>query len=158
MSADNLFLPALKTASRKPGALARSFCFVLAALLATSCVSAETIELDGHELHVKLAVTQAEQNRGLQGVTSLSDREGVLFIFEPPRAVCMWMHRVPIDLDVGFFDKNKRLLAIFNMKAQTKTTHCSPLAAAFALETRAGWFKDHQVGIGARLSREGDAR
>ena len=97
------------------------------------------------------AKSEAEQQRGLQGVEHLEKNQGMLFVFHPARQVCMWMKDVPIDLDVGFFNDKGQLIAVRHMKAQTENTHCSPRPIAWALEMKAGWFQKKRLTEGARL-------
>ena len=154
MSTDYLFLPAQKAASLRFRTLARSFFMSLLAIALMPCIGqAETIEVGHERLSVKLAQTQEEQMRGLQGVTHMGERDGMLFIFSQPERVCMWMDKVPIDLDVGFFDEEGYLVGVSTMKAQTRTTHCAPVRTRYALETRAHWYKDHQIKLGTQLKR-----
>ena len=63
----------------------------------------------------------------------------------------MWMKDVPIDLDVGFFDESGRLIAVRQMKAQTRNTHCSPQEIKWALEMPGGWYEKRKLREGAQL-------
>ena len=49
-----------------------------------------------------LAVTRAEQQRGLKGVRHLPDRTGMLFLYGPPQQVTMWMKDTHLSLDMIF--------------------------------------------------------
>ncbi|HIU73210.1 MAG TPA: DUF192 domain-containing protein [Candidatus Aphodousia faecipullorum] len=155
MSADYLFLPAQKAAGLRFKTWTCSFFITLflTVVLTPRFCQAETIQVGTETLSVQLAQTQEEQTRGLQGVAHIGEHQGMLFVFQEPERVCMWMHKVPIDLDVGFFDEDGLLVAISTMKAQTRTTHCAPTAIRFALETRAHWYKDHQIKLGTQLKR-----
>lgn len=141
----------LETARTVIWCYARSFLFFFALCIAASNVNGEILYVGDHRVTVRLALTSQEQQKGLQGVTSLDEDEGMLFIFNPPRPVCMWMKEVPIDLDVGFFDKNDKLMTVRHMKAQTQDTHCSPSPAKWALEVSHGWFQKKRITKGTRL-------
>lgn len=141
----------LKTARAVTLSYARSFSFLLFGLFSPWC-SAETIYVDNHPIEVEVALTQAQQEKGLQGRERLNDNAGMLFVFNPSRIVCMWMKDVPIDLDVAFFDEKGQLVNIRHMKAQTQNTHCSIQPIRWALEVNDGWFDQKQISAGAQLS------
>ena len=113
----------------------------------------EIIMIGDREIEVTIAETRQEQAKGLQGTTSLPDSKGMLFVFEPARKVCFWMKGTPIDLDVGFFDQNNRLIKVDFMQANMLDLHCSPTPISYALETSAGWFNRYKVSLGSQLKR-----
>ena len=114
--------------------------------------SAETLYVNDLPLEVEIALTQAQQQKGLQGREHLNENTGMLFVFNPSKTVCMWMKNVPIDLDVGFFDEKGKLVSIRHMKAQTQNTHCSLRPIRWALEVNSGWFNKNRISAGAQLS------
>lgn len=134
----------LKTARSVTWRYARSFSLLIF-FVTTSGVHAETLYLGNETIHAQVAITSQEQQKGLQGVEHLAENEGMLFVFNPPRKICMWMKDVPIDLDVGFFDENGKLIAVRHMKAQTQNTHCSPQPAKWALEMSGDWFQKKHI-------------
>ena len=144
-------LSLLKTARMVIQHCSRSFYVLFITTLIPSVALSENICVDQYCLEARLALTTQEQEKGLQGVEHLADNEGMLFVFNPPRPVCMWMKDVPIDLEVGFFDENGRLMAVRQMKAQTENTHCAPSKAAWALEVNQGWFEKKRLTKGAKL-------
>lgn len=129
----------------------RSFCIGFLTILLPATAMSETIYVDDQPVNVQVAKSEAEQQRGLQGVRHLEKNQGMLFVFHPARQVCMWMKDVPIDLDVGFFNDKGQLIAVRHMKAQTENTHCSPRPIAWALEMNAGWFQEKHLAEGAKL-------
>lgn len=140
----------LKTARLVTLRCARSFSVVCLMLLSQP-VLAETLFVDQYQVEARIAITPEEQHKGLQGVRALGENEGMLFIFIQKQKVCMWMKDVPIDLDVGFFDENGRLIDVHQMKAQTRNTHCSPQEIKWALEMPGGWFEKRKLREGAQL-------
>ena len=129
----------------------RSFFVCLTLICLPLVSSAQTLRINNQTINARLAVTEAEQIKGLQKVESLGENEGMLFVFKPARSVCMWMKNVPIDLDVGFFDESGKLVAIKQMKAETEDLHCSPIPAAWALEMNGGWFERKRIATGSYL-------
>ena len=144
-------LSLLKTARMVMQHYSRSFYVFFIVAFIPSIALSGSICVDHYCLEARLALTTQEQEKGLQGVEHLADNEGMLFVFNPPRPVCMWMKDVPIDLEVGFFDENGRLMAVRQMKAQTENTHCAPSKAAWALEVNQGWFEKKRLTKGAKL-------
>ena len=144
----------LKTARQITSRCSRSFCLSALLILAAAAAHAQTIFVNQTPVSVTLAVTPQEQQKGLQGVNALDQNQGMLFVFNPARSICMWMKDVPIDLDVGFFNEKGTLFAIRRMKAQTETNHCSYRQAAWALEVNAGWFEKNKLTEGAKLRFE----
>ena len=47
------------------------------------------VEVNDKKYKVKVAKTEEEQRKGLQGVTELPEDEGMLFIFNPPTEDCI---------------------------------------------------------------------
>lgn len=108
--------------------------------------------VDDVAVSVELADSPARRSRGLQGRTSLSEDHGMLFVFSSPGILRFWMKDTLIDLDIGFFDTQGRLLNTATMMALNEIEfHRSVGPAQFALEVPAGWFDRHGVGPGARL-------
>lgn len=116
-----------------------------------------TLKLGGKILKIEVAETDAQLERGLMFRKSLKDDEGMLFIFPRERTLAFWMKNTLIDLAIGYFDKDKRLVDIQEMKATTLMTvdhpsYPSKAPAMYALEVPKGWFTRHGVKIGAKFS------
>ncbi|MEA3502816.1 MAG: DUF192 domain-containing protein, partial [Actinomycetota bacterium] len=87
---------------------------VVISLLLTACGSgdpagldgfeAATITIDGRELSVAVADTQALRAQGLMGVTDLGGLDGMLFVFQETTDGGFWMKDTLIALDIAFFD------------------------------------------------------
>lgn len=71
-----------------------------------------TITLNNKEYNVKEARTEEQRRKGLQGVKKLSENEGMLFYYDPPEEVSMWMKDVDIPLDIIFFNEDQEAIFI----------------------------------------------
>ncbi len=74
-----------------------------------------------------------------------SANKGMVFVFDAPAGICMWMKNTLISLSVAFIDKKGVILNIEEMKAQTLDSPCAAGAASHALEMGKGWFKDKNI-------------
>lgn len=109
------------------------------------------LKLDGKMLFARVAVTEMEKSQGLMGVTSTSD-EGMLFVYPANIRARFWMKDTPTDLDIAFFDREGVLLKVASMRAyDTEVTDSGVENVRFALEMRAGWFRDSGMKEGAKL-------
>ncbi len=70
------------------------------------------INIGSKKYNVKLAQTDDEQDKGLQGVTELPKNEGMLFIFDTPDEISFWMKDTEIPLDIIFIDKDMIVLSV----------------------------------------------
>lgn len=71
-----------------------------------------TIEIGDKTYKVREAKTEEEKEKGLQGVTELPEDEGMLFYFNPPEDVSMWMKGTLIPLDIIFINKDKEVVYV----------------------------------------------
>jgi len=113
--------------------------------------SVHELRLDGKPLLAQLAVTETERTQGLTGVVPGAG-QGMLFVYPLPAKARFWMKDTPADLDIGFFDREGRLLQVRSMRAQdTEATESASDQVKFALEMRQGWFAEAGIREGARL-------
>ena len=55
-----------------------------------------------HKFIVEVALSDSEQSYGMMNRESLAPDRGMLFPYDPPRAVAFWMHNTLISLDLVF--------------------------------------------------------
>lgn len=139
-------------------------CFVLALVLSFSAnsfaalqFSKKTLTLGGKTFVVEVAETPQQHERGLMFVPKLGEDEGMLFIFKNEETRFFWMKNTIVDLSIGFFDKNKTLVDVQEMKSGQNTpeanlpSYASAQPAKYALEMNKGWFDKNKIKIGSKL-------
>lgn len=104
-------------------------------------VTAE-VELGGQLIGLEVAETPQQQAIGLMARESLSDDRGMLFPFEPPRAVSFWMKNVLIPLDMVFI-RDGKIVAIAREVPPCESNPCPTYGPAdeavdYVLELRGG--------------------
>ena len=71
-------------------------------------------ETENAEFRVVIAKSNKERRQGLMNIESMKDNEGMIFIFNPPRKVSMWMRNTPMTLDMIFINKDGEIINIEN--------------------------------------------
>lgn len=95
------------------------------------------IEIGNKTYKVKIAKTDEEQSTGLQNIKSLPDNEGMLFCFEKPDDVSMWMEDTLIPLDIIFINEDCDVIKIQQGVPESKEMISSP-NTFYVLEVNAG--------------------
>ena len=55
-----------------------------------------------HDIVAEIALTPQEQAQGLMFRTSIADADGMLFVYDKPQQLHMWMHNTYVSLDMVF--------------------------------------------------------
>jgi uncharacterized membrane protein (UPF0127 family) len=101
---------------------------------------------------VELAVTAAEQYRGLGGRTNLAPGRGMLFVYDEPQILTFCMRDCHIPLDIAFLDAERRVVQMYTMSVEPDrrgtTPYGSKVPAMYALEVPAGSLKRGGVKVG----------
>ncbi len=103
-------------------------------------------------IKAEVAANEAERQQGLMFREKMAANEGMVFIFDAPAAVCMWMKNTPLPLSVAFLDDAGKIINIEDMKPQSTDTHCAKKQARYALEMNLGWFKQKNIKPGTVIS------
>ena len=91
------------------------------------------IKVNDTEYIVKEARTEEQKRKGLQGVEHLPENEGMLFYYDPPETVSMWMKDVKIPLDIIFFNEDQEATLVHKGIPNDKKLITMP-DTAFVLE------------------------
>ena len=100
-------------------------------------------------IEVELAVTAADQHRGLQFRESLSDEQGMLFCYPESDVRSFWMKDTYIPLSIAFIDYDGSILQMEDMKPLDERPVSSDFLVKYALEVPQGFFEKNGI-------REGD--
>ena len=68
------------------------------------------------EFSVLIAESNKDRRQGLMHIEFMEENQGMLFVFNPPRRVSMWMRNTPMSLDILFIDRNGKVI---NMEDNT---------------------------------------
>ncbi|RYZ87874.1 MAG: DUF192 domain-containing protein [Proteobacteria bacterium] len=114
------------------------------------------IVLSGKTISVEMSVTDAEHERGLMFRKQLPENEGMLFVFKTEEIRAFWMKNTIIDLSIGYFDKDRTLIDIQEMKATSildsrPPSYPSVQPAMYALEMNKGWFAKNRIKLGTKF-------
>jgi uncharacterized protein len=70
----------------------------------------------------------------------------MLFVFSEPDYLSFWMKNTWIPLSIAYFNRDKRITDIHDMKPnQTKELYHSSEKALYALEVNQGWFVKRKI-------------
>lgn len=105
-------------------------------------------------LQVEYADTRELRNRGLMYRKSMCDDCGMLFNFQYEYPAGMWMKNTFIALDVAFIKANGEISDIKPMQPHDLTTVGASTNVLYALEMNQGWFAEHGIRIGDKLTIE----
>jgi len=98
---------------------------------------------------VEYAITPEEKSKGLMNRKTLAQNHGMLFIYQSPKSVTMWMKNTPLSLDMVFINRMGRIRFI-EEKTQPNSTrqiHSGGQVSA-VLEVPAGTVENHGIKVG----------
>lgn len=110
----------------------------------------------GLSVNAELALTPETQARGLMHRSEMPDDAGMLFIFEKPYHISMWMKDTLLPLDMFFIDSNGKIVHIAENAIPRSLEHIrSPVPALAVLEMKGGTAAKHGIRPGMRISGAG---
>jgi uncharacterized membrane protein (UPF0127 family) len=117
----------------------------------------ETPSGRAHRFEVYVARSDREHMQGLMYVESLPPGEGMIFPYDPPRPVAMWMKNTLIPLDMLFIRADGTIANIIaDVEPQSLDSRRSDGPVALVLELNGGTAKKLGIAAGARVRLEGD--
>ncbi|WP_084149082.1 DUF192 domain-containing protein [Terasakiella pusilla] len=104
------------------------------------------------QFNVEYAITQEKKAKGLMFRNSLGPREGMLFVYQSPTTVTMWMKNTPISLDMFFINRRGVIRYIEEKTQPNSTRHIDSRGKVSAvLELRGGSAEDFGIKVGDRV-------
>jgi uncharacterized membrane protein (UPF0127 family) len=110
-----------------------------------------TVHVGGRALHVVIARTDSQRQRGLRRRSDLGRYDGMLFVFSASTNIGFTMSTVPVALDIGFYRSDGRAVAATRMLPCRGTDASCPVYRSgptfrYALETLAGGLPSGALG------------
>ena len=105
-----------------------------------------------HIIKAEFASKEAERQQGLMFRKKMGNNEGMVFLFDAPGNVCMWMKNTLIPLSIAYIDSDGRIVDLQDMKPldDDPPHYVSAEPAQYALEVNQGFFEEHGVKVGDR--------
>jgi uncharacterized membrane protein (UPF0127 family) len=103
-------------------------------------------------IQAEVAATEAQRQQGLMFREKLAPNAGMVFLFNRPAQVCMWMKNTLVPLSVAFIDEGGKIINIEDMQPQTTNSHCAGSQASYALEMNKGWFAQKNIKPGTVIA------
>jgi uncharacterized membrane protein (UPF0127 family) len=104
-----------------------------------------------HVVRAEVAARDQDRQQGLMFREKMGPNEGMLFVFDEPGRVCMWMKNTPLPLSVAFLDDQARIINIEDMAPHTLASHCASRPARYALEMNQNWFRQKNIKAGTAI-------
>ncbi len=110
-----------------------------------------TLTAGMHVIRAEVAAREEQRQQGLMFREKMGPNEGMVFVFEGPAQVCMWMKNTLIPLSVAFLDDQGTIINIEDMQPQTLNSHCGAGPVRYALEMNRGWFAKRNITPGMKI-------
>ncbi len=96
-------------------------------------------------IKAEVASNDEDREQGLMFREKMAQNEGMIFYFDDPHSVCMWMKNTLLPLSVAFLDEDGKIINIEDMQPETTNPHCAKRPARYALEMNLDWFKNKNI-------------
>ena len=122
-------------------------------------VAIETRSARRHVFDAWRADTDETRAQGLMFVNDMAESQAMIFVYDPPQHIRMWMKNTYMPLDMVFADDHGCIVKIQqNAKPLSLDTIDSRVPVAYVLEIKAGIAKARAISLGDRLLRAGDEK
>lgn len=119
----------------------------------------ETITVSGHKIRVYVARTPSDRMRGFAGKKEIKKNTGMLFVFPDEGKRSFWMAGCNFDLDLAYINGRGVVEEIITMRREDPGTPVNEMKRypsrsdriKYALEMRAGWFREHGIKPGTEI-------
>ena len=104
---------------------------------------------------VEIAVSDADQERGLMGRGSMPADHGMIFVFQEAQNQRFWMHDTCIPLDMIFIDDATIVGLEENCRTMDDSVYEVGCPSNYVVEANQGYAREHGIKAGQRVSFEG---
>jgi uncharacterized protein len=118
-----------------------------------------SVKIKGLIIHVDLAITTDQQEKGLSVKNNMSNNEGMLFPFNTPGDYSFWMKDMKFPLDIIWINSNGKIVHIEkNLQPCSFILFCpsySPPAnsnSKYVLEVNANYTTKNNINVGDKVS------
>lgn len=117
------------------------------------------IRIGAKSISIRLAITDAERQKGLMHIESMPENEGMLFLFMEAKNQGFWMMNTNIPLDIGYFTGDGVLREVHRMYPKNLSSVKSKRDdIQYALEMNQGWYRENGIQPGAKLNQSDVAK
>ncbi len=111
------------------------------------------VEINGVRVNIQVASTVEEQTQGLSGRESLSDNEGLLFVYERPGFPNFWMKDMNFPIDIIWINADEYVVdTTENLGPDTYPQTFSPIEPTkYVLEVNAGYVQENEIEKGNKV-------
>ena len=111
--------------------------------------------LGPEEIEAELAATMTQIATGMMFRESLDENKGMLFAFSRAREVSYYMKNTKIPLTAAYINAQGKILELHDLEPfNEESVPSSTSDIQFVLEMNQGWFKRHNVGVGALVTTD----
>jgi uncharacterized protein len=104
-------------------------------------------------INIEIADDESKREVGLMGRPTMSEKEGMLFIFEEEHVGAFWMKNTILPLDILFINKLGEIITIHkNTTPFSEQTYQAKGMTLFVLEVNAGFTDKYGIAEGDRIS------
>jgi uncharacterized membrane protein (UPF0127 family) len=109
-------------------------------------VGAETITAE-------MALTQVQIGTGMMFRKVMTENEGMLFVFARPHRTSFYMRNTTLPLTAAYIDSEGTILELHDLEPLNETpVEASSENIQYVLEMKHGWFKRHNIAVGAVIA------
>ncbi len=103
------------------------------------------------EMQAELALTPQQRELGLMFRRSLTDGEGMLFVFPADTTGAFWMQNTLVALSIAWIAADGTILGLDDMAPRTEDLHYPPQAYRYTLEVPLGFYARRGVKAGDKI-------
>jgi uncharacterized protein len=113
----------------------------------------QPFQLGSKKLSVEIVSSEVDRARGLSGRDSISDQEGMLFVFEETSKHCFWMKGMKFPIDIIWLDESWKVVHVAASVPPESypSSFCPEKPARYVLEVQTGLTEKTGVSVGSQL-------